>query len=74
MPIKFKATVTNVDRSSGKKSYQNHYMHMQKSEELITEFNKTHLVKGKGKLNQKIRNELVRRGGIEFVPRVAETL
>jgi len=25
-------------------------------------------------LNQKIRNELVRRGGIEFVPKTAETL
>ena len=74
MPIKYKETVTNVDRSSGKKSYQNHYMHMQKTEDLIAEFNKTHLAKRKGKLNQKIRNELVRRGGIEFVPRVAETL
>ena len=49
-------------------------MHMQKTEDLIAEFNKTSRVKGKGKLNQKIRNELVRRGGIEFVPRVAETL
>lgn len=73
MPIKFKPTVLNVDRSSGKKSYQNHYMHMQKTEDLIAEFNKTHLVKRKRKLNQKIRNELVRRGGIEFVPRVTET-
>ena len=42
--------------------------------ELIEEFNKTSRVKGKGKLNQKIRNELVRRGGIEFVPKTAETL
>ena len=49
-------------------------MHMQKTEDLIEEFNKTHLAKRKGKVNQKIRNELVRRGGIEFVPRVAETL
>ena len=48
-------------------------MHMQKTEDLIAEFNKTHLVKRKRKLNQKIRNELVRRGGIEFVPRVTET-
>ena len=74
MPIKYKETVTNVDRSSGKKSYQNHYMHMQKTEDLIAEFNKTSRVKGKGKLNQKIRNELVRRGGIEFVPKTAETI
>jgi|TARA_B110000977_G_C10982037_1_gene456518 hypothetical protein len=74
MPIKYTSTVTVVDRSSGKKSYQNHYMHMQKTEDLIAEFNKTSRVKGKGKLNQKIRNELVRRGGIEFVPKTAETI
>ena len=40
MPIKFKPTVTVVDRNSGKKSYQNHYMHMQKTEDLIEEINK----------------------------------
>ena len=68
MPIKYTSTVTVVDRSSGKKSYQNQYMHMQKTEELIAEFNKTCRVKGKGKFNQKIRNELVKRGGVVFTP------
>ena len=43
-------------------------MHMQKTEELIAEFNKTCRVKGKGKFNQKIRNELVKRGGVVFTP------
>lgn len=73
MPIKFKETSITIPKG-GKKIIRNHYMYMQKTEELITEFNKTHLVKGKRKTNQKIRNELVRRGGVDFVPRVAETL
>ena len=74
MPIKFKPTAVTVARGSTKKTTVHYYMKCTPLKELIEEFNKTHLVKGKGKLNQKIRNELVKRGGVDFVPRVAETL
>ena len=59
MPIKFKPTVTVVDRNSGKKSYQNHYMHMQKTEDLIEEINKDNPHK---KRRAKAIRELDRRG------------
>lgn len=74
MPIKLRKSATTVVRGTSQKTTVHYYMKTTPLNELIEEFNKTSRVKGKGKLNQKIRNELVRRGGIEFVPRTAETL
>ena len=48
-------------------------MHMEKIEDLIAEYNKTQGVKGKGKLRQKVKNELVKRGGVVFTEKEVET-
>ena len=48
-------------------------MHMEKTEDLIAEFNKTDGVQGKGKLRQKIKNELVKRKTVVFVEKELET-
>ena len=46
---------------------------MEKTEDLIAEFNKTDGVQGKGKLRQKIKNELVKRKTVVFVEKELET-
>jgi|DEB0MinimDraft_6_1074348.scaffolds.fasta_scaffold08263_6 hypothetical protein len=73
MPIKYAKTQVTVERGTGRKTTKNFYMHMEKIEDLIAEYNKTQGVKGKGKLRQKVKNELVRRGGVVFVEKENET-
>ncbi len=67
MPIKFKPTAVTVARGSTKKTTVHYYMKCTPLKELIEEFNKTTLVKGKCNLNQKLRNQLVRRVGVDMV-------
>ena len=73
MPIKYAKTQVTVERGTGRKTTKNFYMHMEKTEDLIAEFNKTDGVQGKGKLRQKIKNELVKRGGVVFTEKEVET-
>lgn len=73
MPIKYAKTQVTVERGTGKKTTKNFYMHMEKTEDLIAEYNKTQGVRGKGKLRQKIKNELVKRGGVVFTEKEVET-
>ena len=73
MPIKYAKTQVTVERGTGRKTTKNFYMHMEKIEDLIAEYNKTQGVKGKGKLRQKIKNELVKRGGVVFTEKELET-
>jgi hypothetical protein len=73
MPIKYAKTQVTVERGTGRKTTKNFYMHMEKTEDLIAEFNKTDGVQGKGKLRQKIKNELVKRKTVVFVEKELET-
>ena len=73
MPIKYAKTQVTVERGTGRKTTKNFYMHMEKIEDLIAEYNKTQGVKGKGKLRQKIKNELVKKGGVVFTEKEVET-
>lgn len=73
MPIKYAKTQVTVERGTGRKTTKNFYMHMEKIEDLIAEYNKTQGVKGKGKLRQKVKNELVKRGGVVFTEKEVET-
>jgi len=73
MPIKYAKTQVTVERGTGRKTTKNFYMHMEKIEDLIAEYNKTQGVRGKGKLRQKIKNELVKRGGVVFTEKELET-
>lgn len=73
MPVKYAKTQVTVERGTGKKTTKNFYMHMEKTEDLIAEFNKTDGVQGKGKLRQKIKNELVKRKTVVFVEKELET-
>ena len=73
MPIKYAKTQVTVERGTGRKTTKNFYMHMEKIEDLIAEYNKTQGVKGKGKLRQKIKNELVKRKTVVFVEKELET-
>ena len=73
MPIKYAKTQVTVERGTGRKTTNNFYMHMEKIEDLIAEYNKTQGVKGKGKLRQKVKNELVKRGGVVFTEKEVET-
>tara|TARA_B100000497_G_C7414406_1_gene260874 strand:- start:39 stop:269 length:231 start_codon:yes stop_codon:yes gene_type:complete len=73
MPVKYAKTQVTVERGTGKKTTKNFYMHMEKTEDLIAEFNKIDGVQGKGKLRQKIKNELVKRKTVVFVEKELET-
>ena len=73
MPIKYAKTQVTVERGTGRKTTKNFYMHMEKIEDVIAEYNKTQGVRGKGKLRQKIKNELVKRGGVVFTEKEVET-
>lgn len=56
MPIKFKPSMLQVDRVSGKRSYQHYYMKNTPMKELVEE-----MERAVPKRRQKIANELVRR-------------
>lgn len=73
MPIKYAKTQVTVERGTGRKTTKNFYMHMEKIEDLIAEYNKTQGVRGKGKLRQKIKNGLIKRGGVVFTEKEVET-
>ncbi len=59
MPTKFKPSAVTRDRVTGKLKTEHYYMKCQSKDTLFDELNKDST---KGKLKQKIRNELVRRG------------
>ena len=65
MPIKYGQTQVIVDRNTKKRTVKHDYIKQKPIKELIADFNKPVA----GKLRQKIKNELVRRGGVVFVPK-----
>lgn len=68
MPIKFGKSQTIKDRNTGKVSIKHEYMKTQSKQTLIEKYNNSNTT---GRLKQKIKNELVRRGGVEFVEKTA---
>lgn len=69
MPVKFGKSVAVRDRNTGKTTIQHDYMKCKPTGELIEVFNKDGT---RPKLRQKVKNELVRRGGVVFT-RAKET-
>jgi len=65
MPIKFGKTSKQVDRNTKKVTIVHEYMKCKTTQELIDAYNKPVIPK----LRQKVKNELVRRGGVIFVPK-----
>lgn len=68
MPVKFGKSVVVKDRNTGKLTTQHEYMKCKSTAELIDAYNKPVIPK----LRQKVKNELVRRGGVVFTPKVEE--
>lgn len=69
MPIKYGKTVIARDRNTGKLTTTHDYIKQKSIQELIEAFNKPVVPK----LRQKVKNELVRRGGVVFVEKENET-
>lgn len=65
MPIKFGKTSKQVDRNTKKVTTVHEYMKCKSTQELIDAYNKPVIPK----LRQKVKNELVKRGGVIFVPK-----
>lgn len=65
MPIKFGKTSKQVDRNTKKVTTVHEYMKCKSTQELIDAYNKPVIPK----LRQKVKNELVKRGGVVFVPK-----
>ena len=65
MPIKFGKTSKQVDRNTKKVTTAHEYMKCKSTQELIDAYNKPVIPK----LRQKVKNELVKRGGVVFVPK-----
>ena len=65
MPIKFGKTSKQVDRNTKKVTIVHEYMKCKSTQELIDAYNKPVIPK----LRQKVKNELVKRGGVIFVPK-----
>tara|TARA_A100001011_G_scaffold339038_1_gene370248 strand:- start:8447 stop:8668 length:222 start_codon:yes stop_codon:yes gene_type:complete len=68
MPVKFGKTQTIVNRNTKKVTIVHEYMKCKSTQELIDAYNKPVIPK----LRQKVKNELVRRGGVVFTPKVEE--
>ena len=68
MPVKFGKTERRVDRNTKKVTIVHEYMKCKSTQELIDAYNKPVIPK----LRQKVKNELVRRGGVVFTPKVEE--
>ena len=68
MPVKFGKTQNIVDRNTKKVTVVSDYMKTKSTQELIDAYNKPVVPK----LRQKVKNELVRRGGVVFTPKVEE--
>lgn len=69
MPVKYGKSVVIKDRNTGKLTTQHEYMKCKTTAELIDAYNKPVIPK----LRQKVKNELVRRGGVVFVDKPSET-
>ncbi len=63
MPIKLSKSVTVRNRQTGKLETQHNYIHMVSKKELIDKYNNSNTRK---KDKQKIKNELIKRGGVVF--------
>jgi len=63
MPIKFGKTSKLVDRNTKKVTTVHEYMKCKSTQELIDAYNKPVIPK----IRQKVKNELVKRGGVVFV-------
>ena len=68
MPVKFGKTQTIVNRNTKKVTIVHEYMKCKSTQELIDAYNKPVIPK----LRRKVKNELVRRGGVVFTPKVEE--
>ena len=62
MPVKYGKTSKQVDRNTKKVTTVHEYMKCKSTVELIDAYNKPVVPK----LRQKVKNELVRRGGVVF--------
>ena len=69
MPIKYGKTVIAKDRNTGKLTTTHDYIKQKSIKELIDAYNKPVVPK----LRQKVKNELVRRGGVVFEPKQETT-
>lgn len=69
MPVKFGKTSKQVDRNTKKVTVVHDYMKCKSTQDLIDAYNKPVIPK----LRQKVKNELVRRGGVVFVNKPSET-
>lgn len=65
MPIKFGKTSKLVDRNTKKVTTVHEYIKCKSTQELIDAYNKPVIPK----IRQKVKNELVKRGGVVFVPK-----
>jgi hypothetical protein len=72
MPIKLGKSVRKTTRGAAKQgfNYEHDYIKTKSKEELVNTFNATNTVPKK---RQKIRNELVKRGGVEFNRTIEQT-
>lgn len=69
MPVKYGKSVVVKDRNTGKLTTQHEYMKCKSTAELIDAYNKPVVPK----LRQKVKNELVRRGGVVFTAKEIPT-
>ncbi len=72
MPVKLGKSVRKTTRGAAKQgfNYEHDYIKTKSKEELVNTFNATNTVPKK---RQKIRNELVKRGGVEFNRTIEQT-
>lgn len=63
MPIKFGKSMVQINRETKKKTIVHEYIKVKTKQELIDAYNKEGI---RPKLRQKVKNELVRRGGVVF--------
>ena len=63
MPIKFQKTQTVRNRATGNLETTHYYIKNMSKGDLIEKYNSGNL---KPKVKQKVKNELVRRGGVTF--------
>ena len=68
MPVKFGKTSKQVDRNTKKVTVVHDYMKCKSTKDLIDAYNKPVIPK----LRQKVKNELVRRGGVVFTAKVED--
>jgi|TARA_B110000285_G_C15028501_1_gene565457 predicted flavoprotein YhiN len=72
MPVKLGKSVRKTTRGAAKQgfNYEHDYIKTKSKEELVNVFNATNTMPKK---RQKIRNELVKRGGVEFNRTIEQT-